>query len=492
MKKLKTQLIFLLWGLFSLSTDSRGQNGGIVIDADIRVFSVLAALHVAGPDDDPSRLNSVRLSISKEFRNLPAPLRERLQKFHREHSEGKKTEEQISQYISLALLSEGPPDFKLSLPLTSLPPDAQSVYEFLDVVKEFYATAQIEVIWSKYRHFYDEAIASYRPLINQVILTSDGYFRIASGSFLDRRLFFIPEFLVPSNTFNARTYRENYYLVFGPSDKLKTDEIRHQYLHFLLDPFAMRFTLPRDTRIALSKFVETAPNVENQYRTDLQFLVTESLIRAIELRMNRVPEAKASAELDTYTRSGALLSRHFYETLPAFEASQEGIRLYYPGLIKTIQMDKVEASFNIAQKAPVQRPPELSEVEKLLQQANSNLGSNNLEKAKDLFEFVLKNHDATRGEALYGLGIIASIQNDRQSAKEYFQRVLQSSSSDRSVKVWAHIYLGRLHDVEGNREDAILEYQAALDVGDNTRNAREVAQQGLKEPFSLRKRSTSP
>jgi len=134
----------------------------------------------------------------------------------------------------------------------------------------------------------------------------------------------------------------------------------------------------------------------------------------------------------------------------------------------------------------------LSEVEKLLEQANSELGNNNLDKAKELFHFVLKSHDATRGEALYGLGIIASIQNDRQSAKDYFQRVLQSPSSDRSIKVWAHIYLGRLHDFEGNREDAILEYQAALDIGDNTRNAREVAQQGIKEPFSSRKHSPSP
>jgi tetratricopeptide (TPR) repeat protein len=208
--------------------------------------------------------------------------------------------------------------------------------------------------------------------------------------------------------------------------------------------------------------------------------------------MNKVPDARVAAELDSYVRSGALLSRQFYDTLPTFEASQEGIRLYYPNLIKSIHMDKVAASFDAAQKAPVQKPHELSEVEKLLAQANSELGNNNLNKAKELFEFILKNHDANQGEALYGLGIIASIQNDRKSAKEYFQQVLKSPSEDRSIKAWAHIYMGRLHDVEGNREDAILEYQAALDVGDNTRNAREVAQRGLKEPFNSRKRAPLP
>jgi hypothetical protein len=129
----------------------------------------------------------------------------------------------------------------------------------------------------------------YRPTINQIILVTDGYLRMASGSFLDRQLLIIPEFLAPPNAFNARTYRDNYYLVFGPSGKLATDEFRHQYLHFLLDPYALRFTLAREKRTALQKFLETAQGIDDAYRNDLQFVVTESLIRAVELRMNKIP-----------------------------------------------------------------------------------------------------------------------------------------------------------------------------------------------------------
>ena len=266
-----------------------------------------------------------------------------------------------------------------------------------------------------------------------------------------------------------------------------TNEIRHQYLHFILDPFGLRFTLPRDTRIALTKFVENAPGIQDQYRKDLQFLIIESLIRAVELRMNKVSAVKASAELDSYTRGGALLSRHFYESLEAFEEGQEGMRVYYPRIVKSIELDKIEASFNAAVKAPVEKLPEVSEVQRLLEEANSNLGDDNLEKAKELFETVLRKHGAANGEALYGLGIVASIQNDRESAKECFQKALESSTSDKSIRVWSRIYLGRLHDVEGRRREALLEYQAAIDLGDNTRNAQEVAKRGLKEPFSSKK-----
>jgi len=461
----------------------QAQNGGVVLDSDIRVFTVLGALSAGGLDEDSIQNQPLGLTIGREFQEVPAELREKIHQFFREHREAKKPEDQLSKYISLALLTEGPPQFKLILPVSSLPPDALPITDFLDLVKQFYSAGKVEVIWSKYRASYDEAIIQYRPMVNQIILTTDGYFRIVSGSFLDRRFTIIPEFLISPNHFNARNYRENYYLVFGPSERLKTDEIRHQYLHFILDPFALRYTLPRDTRTALAKFIETAPNIETSYRNDLQFLVTESLIRAAELRMNRVSEDKASSELDASIRSGAVLSRFFYEALKTFEEAQEGLKLSYPGMVKSIDVSQIQSSFEAAQKAPVPKPVEPSKVEKLIGEAKTQLGARNWDKAKEIFETVL-NHDASSGEAFYGLGVVASIQNDRDKAHDFFQKALQSPSSDSSIKVWSHIYLGRLHDVKGERKDALLQYQAALDIGDNSRNAMEIARRGLKEPFS--------
>lgn len=487
MQKIAISFTVLLSALLYFPERGEAENPGVLIDSDIRVFTVLGALHAGGLDEEAARIQTPGLAIVQEFQDAPAALREKIHQFYQDHKETKKSEDQLSKYISLALLSEGPPGFKPVLPLTNLPPDVEPIAEFLDLAKAFYSEAKVEVVWSKYRAYYDQAMLRYRPIINQIILTTDGYLRIASGSFLDRRFTIIPEFLAPPNHFNARNYRENYYLVFGPSERLKTDEVRHQYLHFILDPFALRFMMPRDTRTALTKFVDAAPNVEQQYQNDPQFLVTESFIRAAELRMNRVPEEKASSELDASIRAGAVLARHFYEALKTFEASEEGIRLYYPGVVKSIDVAQVQSAFEAAQKAPVEKPVEPTEVQKLIGEANSNLGGGNWDKAKELFEMVVANHDSSSGDALYGLGVVASIQNEREKARDFFQKALQSPSSDKSVKAWSHIYLGRLYDVEGERRDALLQYQAAIDIGDNTRNAIEVAKRGLKQPFSSRK-----
>ncbi len=471
------------------------QKGSITINSDIRIFSVMAALRHSGLGFGTDNPDSRQQQISQEFKGVSPDLTEKMQAFYKTHTFGIKPEELMNRYISLALLSEGPSDFKLSLPLTMLPPDAQSVYEFLDLVKQFYTAGKVESVWSSYRRYYDEAILTYRPLIDRVILLTDAYLRIPSGSFLDKQFLIVPELQVPPNSFNARTYRENYFLVFGPSDHLQTDDIRHQYLHFALDHYALRYTLPREVRLELDKFAESAPGLQVQYREDQQFLVIESLIRAVELRMNKTPESQALVIVDGYVRAGALLTRHFYEILPEFEKSSEGIKMAYPNMMKAVQMDRIHAAFEAAQKAPIPAPPahpEPSEVEKLLRRADLSLGQNQVQKAKGLYQAVLNDRDPNNGAAWFGLGVVAGIENDRQSARDYFQKALQSPSSEISTKVWAHLYLARLNDVEGNRKEAVSEYQAAIELGDNTRNAQEVARRGLKEPFHAVRKPTSP
>jgi hypothetical protein len=51
------------------------------------------------------------------------------------------------------------------------------------------------------------------------------------------------------------------------------------------------------------------------------------------------------------------------------------------------------------------------------------------------------------------------------------------------MRVWSYIYLGRIFDIECNRERAVSNYEQAIKVGDNTRNAQAAARQGLSRPY---------
>ena len=125
-----------------------------------------------------------------------------------------------------------------------------------------------------------------------------------------------------------------------------------------------------------------------------------------------------------------------------------------------------------------------TKLERTIKQAKISLGNNELERAEELFKLVLERYDPNNGDALYGLGIISVSQSNKMLARDYFIKAIDSMSSPDSIKVWSHIYLGRLFDIENNRTEAIVHYLAAVQLKDDTRNAQTVAQQGLESPFS--------
>ena len=57
---------------------------------------------------------------------------------------------------------------------------------------------------------------------------------------------------------------------------------------------------------------------------------------------------------------------------------------------------------------------------------------------------------------------------------------------------WSHVYLGRMHDLDGDREEALADYRAALSVADAPEAARSAAQHGIEQGYQLAVPSQSP
>ena len=51
------------------------------------------------------------------------------------------------------------------------------------------------------------------------------------------------------------------------------------------------------------------------------------------------------------------------------------------------------------------------------------------------------------------------------------------------IEVWAHINLGKIFDITGQRERAVNAYQQAIRTKDNTQGAQEEAAKYLKKPY---------
>jgi hypothetical protein len=57
---------------------------------------------------------------------------------------------------------------------------------------------------------------------------------------------------------------------------------------------------------------------------------------------------------------------------------------------------------------------------------------------------------------------------------------------------WSHVYLGRMHDLDGDRDQALADYRAALAVSGVPEEARSAAQRGIEQAYQLSAPSRPP
>lgn len=70
-----------------------------------------------------------------------------------------------------------------------------------------------------------------------------------------------------------------------------------------------------------------------------------------------------------------------------------------------------------------------------------------------------------------------------QPAANTFRSALDGDLEPKWVKVWSHIYLGKIFDITHSRDRAVNEYTFAQETRDNTRGAQEEAALYLQYPY---------
>ena len=89
----------------------------------------------------------------------------------------------------------------------------------------------------------------------------------------------------------------------------------------------------------------------------------------------------------------------------------------------------------------------------------------------------------------YRIAEVFFLQNNYQSAANEFREALNGDLEPKWTEVWAHINLGKIFDITGQRERAVNEYNQAIRTKDNTQGAQEEAARYLKTPYERQKRS---
>jgi len=98
--------------------------------------------------------------------------------------------------------------------------------------------------------------------------------------------------------------------------------------------------------------------------------------------------------------------------------------------------------------------------------------------------------EVNRGSSLahYRVAEVFFLQNNYQSAATEYRLALNGDDEPKWTEVWAHIKLGNIFDISGQRDRAVNEYNQAIRTKDDTQGAQEEAAKYLKQPYE-RKRS---
>ena len=469
------------------------------LDANENLFYVLAAINAAGydeglnlPDNSPLRAQLRQYLAEQNIAVLPA-----LKQFYRKHMAKPGPYagvRDLSQYISWALSVTGAPDFAWRTRDVEVPPDAKALDGFAALMADFYRQAQLDKVWQKARPVYEKELEKYHAPILDMTTKIDGYMRVGTGGYLGRRFSVFIDLLAAPEQVQTRNYGDDAFVIVTSSEKPRMYDIRHAYLHFQIDPIMIKYGIELGQKRSLLDLVQLSP-LEDNYKNDFVLLANESLIKAVECRLD-----KDKAGIDRAMRQGYIMTQYFSEQLPVFEQQQQGMRFFTEDMIAGIDLKRESARISAVKfdsgqlrrqaKQVAVAGPELSQSAKTLEQAEDSYSKKSLIPSRELFQKALEQNGSNEehAQAWYGLARIAALQNQPDAAVKLFEKTL-GASPDAFTKAWSLVYLARLATAAHEPDKAAKFYSDALAVPGASERAIEAAR---KESQNILKNQEIP
>ena len=477
--------------------------GPIGVEANPQVFATMCALVAAGFGADPAAGTPDLARLRARLRSLHGPATEALRDYYRQHALGD-SGATLSRFMTFALIAGPAPKFELSPKREELPPGVLALDGFSGVLANFYQEAQIEELWRQFEPAYERAASSVREPLGQIVLASSAYLReIIRPGVRTFRVYVEP---MVGNETNVRNIGDRYVVVLNPASP-SFDLMRHAFLHYLLDPLPIRYREKLVGEQPLLFLADRAPNLPYEYRADLTSFFDECFVRAVEFRVRRLPPAQLADEVNVAEADGYVLIRPLLKALSKFERSEPAMDLYFPDLLRSIDVVSEQQRLQTVKFAPAsdaeparERAEGLgakkqnagsaaSDLEAELSAAERMIAERNAAAAAEAFQRVLEKSPG-QPRALYGLAVASVLQGDAEHARALFEQVVAAALADSAemrpepaTLAWSHIYLGRMHDLEDDREQALQEYRAALAIDNASETARLAAQRGIEQAY---------
>ena len=485
------------------------------------LFEIAAALNSCGYDQgltasDPLR-QEVREQVNQALQGSPEAqdAHEKICTFIAQHRLSDSGSD-LAQYISLALYVTAPPDLAPSAEGADMPPDASGVENILPLLRRFSQLVDLHLIWLHVRPQYDQQLGQLHDSLTKMIDDTGIYLKTPVGVSGGRRFLVVVEPLLDPGQTNARVYGADYVVVASPvNGTIHMREVRHAYLHYQIEPLLYARATTLDRLLPFLKTVKDAP-LDYTYRSDIVALVVECMIRAVEARtmdtgvtIYKISPDVRRADLEAATHQhnasveaaeavrrravqqsmadGYVLTEYFYNAFAVFERQpqsfKESIGEMVYGMDVSQQLNHVKSiTFNQQSSSDIvhRSPREL----RGLDLAEMKLMKGDTDAAGTLAQQSVDDKSGDPARANFILARVAIMHRDVPVAQHDFEETIRLSKDPRML-AWSHIYLGRIYDIQDQRDQAVSEYRAALTVRDGQADTRLAAEKGLKQPYAV-------
>lgn len=463
-------------------------HSSVVVDSNPAVFAILAALNAGGYRIGLSSSDSVREAVRRQMLAHPAPVVTDLRAYYDTHHSGQPAQD-VAEFVTLALFLGNPPGLTLTVPPSGLPPSAESVSDILPLARTFWQQADMDAVWRSVQPQYVAALAEDAGEVRAMLARVNAFFRM-SQAYSPRQLYIFPDAMIAPGESAALNYEDNYYLVANLHLRGEMAEVRHTYLHFLLDPLIAQYPAAVDpVEQDILPLVARAPALNLQFKRDPTLLYTECLVRAVEIELDPGTEEQKQAAVQAAIHQGLVLTGLWYGQLTKFRDDPASFTQFYPEAAFALQIASLAGEvkhMRFSAPAPVTAraaAPEPLRAPGPLELAQQRLDAHDLAAAASLAQAELGREHGDHATAYYLLGKIAALRNQAQPAMRNFQAaVAHAQPGQHHVRAWSNMYLARLCDAERNRTQAIRYYKAALAAAD-TPATRALAQAGIKTPY---------
>jgi tetratricopeptide (TPR) repeat protein len=502
--RLRASILAVIFGMLGCYCAGQERPTPISLDSSETIFAVLTALNTCGYDQDLVTSDATRSNVRAEVQRVlqqsedAESTRTAICQFYQAHTPDRNNFRSLSPYISLALYMDGPPHFVPRMKEEDLPPDAAAIGAFGALLEKFYEKVNLHSIWERHRADYAAAMNRYHEPLAKMVFDTEIYLKQPSSEYLGRRFTIYLDFMGSPNETDARNYGADYYVVVFPAPLprgapagagLKMGQIRHTFLHYEMDPLAEKHYTAIKRLEPLLQSVKRSP-LEESFKTNISLLVTECLVRAIEIRTQgskqAADEAMRAQAVDDALRQGYIMTKYFYDAVVAFEKDPAGIHGAYSGMLEGVDLKKEEkaaaeihfASRTSPELVQLSRPEE----RRILVTAEKRLAAGDPKGAQELAQLALDKKMGDQGRALFILAEVAVANKNRDGAEDNFHKAIEASK-DPKVVGWSHVYLGRILDMKEERDAAVQQYQEALNAAGELPEIKAAAERGLAQAY---------